>query len=136
MALTDAQRASVRRYLGHSARYLQTSESRLEQALNAIVGSPEEESLIGDLLVLCDGVMAEITATVRKVAKAGALGSIRLDGYRTMMTLRSEGKMYAAQISNALGVPIFNNGAFSTTGYQDFASEDGGGSGGNEMSYG
>lgn len=138
MALTDAQRSSVRRYLGHSGRYLQTSESRLDQALNAISGSEADEQLIADLLVLCDGVMTEITATVRKVAKAGALGSIRIDGARTLGILKSEGRMYCAQISNVLGVPIFNGGAFSNSGYKDFASEDsnGGAAGGNEMIYG
>lgn len=137
MALTDAQKAAVRRFLGHSGRYLQTSESRLDQALSAISNSAADEDLIGDLLVLCQGVMTEITSTVRTVAKAGALGSIRLDGARTLAILRSEGRMYAAQISNVLGVPIFNGGAFSTGGYRDFASEDSdGGTSGNEISYG
>lgn len=130
MALTEAQKGGVRHYLGYSGRWLQCSDETLEPALNAVAANASAEARIVALLVLLDATQTEIDTSINTLAKASAVGSLRIDGARTMSILRNKGTGYVAQLSNLLGVPIKNGGAFSTGGHQD------GPGGGNALRYG
>lgn len=135
MALTQAQRSSVRRYLGYSGRYL-NFDTILEQAMDLLSSNAADEALAVELIGNCDAVMAEIESTVPKVSKAGAVGSLQLDGAKTLQTLRGHGNGYVSQLSNLLGVPIRNGGAFSTGGSDGYAGYSGPNGGGNRLRYG
>jgi hypothetical protein len=59
VALTEAQRVSIRFYLGWSARFHQT-DSRLEQAMNAIDTLPETQTRVEAVLTDLDSVATAI----------------------------------------------------------------------------
>lgn len=123
MAFTSAQRVSIRHHLGWSGRFLQFDD-RLENAMTVAEGNADEKAKILVIVGLCDGLETEVTNKVRLVAQAGAVGSIQLDGARTLGILKSEWKMNIAKLSNRLGVPIRNGGSCGTEGAPDFQTED------------
>lgn len=121
--MTDAERASVRRYLGWSGRWRQTDD-RLEGAMDTLESEAADEAIVVGLVGDCDEVMAQITANIANLAKTQGVGEVRLDGARTLATLRELGRTYSAQISNLLGVPIRSD-AWGGGGASAFASADG-----------
>lgn len=113
--LTEAQRTSLRWILGYAAYYINV-DTQLEAAMDRLDNRPTDEAKVTALIVLCEGIHAEITNTVRKVAKAIQAGSLTLNAQFTLATLRNEGKGYQHEISNLMAVPIRNGGLFSTGG--------------------
>ena len=104
MALTEAQRVEIRRYLGWQARYWQM-DSQLEQAMNAMDTLPETLTSIG--LRLAELAVLETSITsARGRLKALAVGSITLSGPGEISALRSEGRRITASLAATLGVPV------------------------------
>lgn len=129
MALTDTQKAKIRRYLGYPDifRYKNT---RLEGVLQASTLSAEAEALIVADLATLDALDLKLTGS--DGVAVGSAGVKRVDeielqgGGQTITDLRSIGRMVVGRISTALGVPIFAD-FFSAAGYPgDFYSELGG----------
>jgi hypothetical protein len=133
---TDVQKASIRLYLGWSARFHQ-SDSRLEQAMSAIEGETTDAThdRIVTMLTSLDDIQERIVDALGRI-KAMRVGSIDLPGPMEMGMLRSEGRRFAGQLAATLGVAVRHD-VFSGTGPHDFASFDGmSGGSGNEMKQG
>lgn len=122
-AFTGAQRVNIRHHLGWSGRFLQFDD-RLENALDVAQDNADEKAKVLVIVTLCDGLETEVTSKVRLVAQAGAVGSIKLDGARTLGILKAEWRMNIAKLSNRLGVPIKNGGSCGSEGAPDFQTED------------
>lgn len=131
MAFTLPERQSVRKYLGWSGRYYQT-DSRLEQAMNAI--ATETETEVRAELTRIATLDAEMD-TARRRWKAAKVGSIDLQGATEYQLLRSAGKQAAGRIAAMLGVEIRHD-AFSGTGPSGSMSLDGFSGGDNELPIG
>lgn len=128
MALTETQRASVRLYLGWPARFWQMN-SRLEQAMNALASTAEEETIVVALLASLAALDANITAAYSRL-KALAVGSITLSGPGEINALRSEGRRLSGRLAATLAVDVQHD-VWSGSGPRSFASIDGWQSGGN-----
>lgn len=124
MALSPPQRMQVRLYLGWSERFHQT-DSRLEQAMNALDGSQsvDAEAYVVTLLTACADIDSRLTASYLAL-KAKKVGSIELDGVMQIAMLRSEGRRLAGRIASLLGVEVRHD-VFSGAGPRTFASTHG-----------
>lgn len=120
MAFSLAERQSVRKYLGWSGRYFQT-DSRLEQAMNAIASETEAE--VRTELTRIASLETEMDAARRRW-KAAKVGSIELQGGVEFGLLRSAGRQSAGRIAAMLGVEVRHD-AFSGTGPSGSMSLDG-----------
>lgn len=115
MALTDTQKAEIRRALGWSARFHQF-DSRLEQAMSAIATEPEHELQITDTLanhgILANiaSIQTELTAAHARL-KADKVGSILLRK-EELRQLRQEGDRWVKDLARLLGVETRNGGLF------------------------
>lgn len=124
MALTDAQKAAVRRALGWSARFHQ-SDSRLEQAISAIETDAASELLITDTLAN-NGILANVDDVQTKLRdaharlKADKVGSILLRK-QELNQLRSEGDRWVRDLARLLGVETRNGGLFGGAHIGSFA---------------
>ena len=100
MALTDAQKAQVRRFLGYPD---VNRDSALDHAMDAL--SAEGESLVGDLLTSLATVQATLEAAWdrQKVLKAE---EVTLAGDAEIRALRLEGGRLAADLAAVLDVPM------------------------------
>jgi len=111
MALTDAQKAEIRMFLGWTPRYGQVDDA-LTRALSAIETFPADESLItnaiGDdppgLLVSIKDVDAKLVNAHGRL-KADNVGSIQLNRAE-LRQLRSEGKRLVGRLAGILGVEV------------------------------
>ena len=112
MALSAAERAKIRRYLGWSARFHQTDDM-LEQAMNAMATQVEDELLIQADLVKLVGIDDELDGIVI-TAKATQLGGIQLRAAYQQSVLRERGRRVSNRVASALGVTKRGD-AFGTT---------------------
>ncbi len=120
MALTSAQKADVRFYLGWSARFHQF-DSRLEQAMTALDTEPDSEALVIAEVAACKAVDAEIDGAHPRL-KARKVGSIGLWGWEEITALRREGQRHVDRIASTLGVEVrtkvfFSHGVRSFAGF-------------------
>lgn len=104
MALTEAQRVSIRFYLGWSARFHQT-DSRLEQAMNAVDGLPDTQTQVESVLTDLGDVSDKLKDAYDRL-KALKVGSIELPGKNEIALLRSEGRRHAGSLASILGVEV------------------------------
>lgn len=104
MALTEAQRSSVRLYVGWSERFHQF-DSELEQAMNALATAPDGEAIVLAAVAACEDIDVKLTAAHGRL-KAMKVGSIGLSGPGEIRALRSEGRRHAGRIASVLGVSI------------------------------
>lgn len=109
MALTESQKAEIRRYAGWSARFHQT-DSRLEMAMLALESTPEHEAQITNALAGSPpGLLAQLADIDAKIAaatsrlKASKVGSIELNPAE-MYELRRIGRQFATRLCSILGV--------------------------------
>ena len=134
MALTDAQKAGIRRALGWSARFHQF-DSRLEQALSAIESDAASELLITDVLAN-NGILANIDDIQSKLRaghsrlKANKVGTIELR-QQELDQLKSEGNRWVSDLARLLGVEVRDGGLFGGSRIQTFAGSGGKYGGGN-----
>lgn len=122
MAWTETQKAQVRLYLGWPARFWQT-DSRLEQAMNAVNDKAEELALCTALLTSLADIDTRITACYTRL-KALKVGKIELPGAGELGALRSEGKRLSARLALTLGVAM-RPGVWGGGGPSAFSSDDG-----------
>lgn len=118
-SFTGAQRTSIRRYLGWSARFAQV-DTRLEMAINSVEFDADAYNLIVSLLTKLDGVSTTLDGTYGRL-KALKVGSIELSGPGEIGTLRSEGRRFAGQLASILGVEVRHD-AFGGYGPKEYAS--------------
>lgn len=124
MALTDTQKAEVRRALGWSARFHQF-DSRLEQAMSALDTEPEHELQITDTLAN-NGILANIANVQSEMREAHArlkadkVGSILLRK-EELRQLRQEGDRWVKDLARLLGVETRNGGLFGGAHINTFA---------------
>jgi len=117
MALTDAQKAQCRMYLGWSMGY-DDRDSHLERSMNGLDSKPEVELLITDTLVN-GGILATLAAIDAKLIaahnrlKAAAVGSITLNAAELQMLCR-EGNRIVARLARLLGVEVREGGGYSS----------------------
>lgn len=102
MALTDAELAEVRWYMGASNLYLQT-DTALTRALSAIASKPEAEAKVRAQLAELQRIDEAIRAAEQRFA-AESVGSIRLNRGELQM-LRSRGRQEVGRLAAYLGVP-------------------------------
>ncbi len=118
MALTDAQKAQCRQYLGWAFGF-NDRDSLLEQSFSGLETKPAEEALITDTLV-DGGILAsllDVDARIilaHKRLKAAAVGTIKLN-HDEVTDLRREGNRFVGRLSRLLGVPVRDGGGFSTS---------------------
>lgn len=122
MALTDTQRAQVRKYLGWPARWWQTS-SQLEQAMNALDQTAAELTEVTTMLTALADIDTRITAAYSRL-KAMKVGSIELPGHGELLALRSEGRRYSNRLASKLGVPILSDAWSGGSGPNAYAAAD------------
>ena len=128
MALTETQKAAVRRSLGWSARF-HNFDSRLEQALSALDTEPEHEAQITDTLEN-NGILANIDDIQTKLRaahsrlRANKVGSILLR-QQEVSQLKSEGDRWVEDLARILGVPTINGGLFGGAQVRTFAGPSG-----------
>lgn len=122
MAWTDTQKANVRLYLGWPARFWQT-DSRLEQAMNAINDKAEELAICTGLLTDLADIDTKITACYTRL-KALRAGKIQLPGTGELAALRSEGRRLSGRLAATLGVAVRHD-CWSGRGPSAFSSYDG-----------
>lgn len=113
MALTNAQKVSIRYWLGYSGRYFQT-DTVLEQAMAAIDDADLEAQIATVLssLTTIDGerTNARATSGLKQVDEV-----VFQDGNNSYLRgLLEEGSMLVGRLAAMLGVPVRRN-AFSTS---------------------
>lgn len=134
MALTDTQKADVRRALGWSARFHQF-DSRLEQAMSALATEPEHELQLTDTLAN-NGILANIADIQTKLRaahsriKADVVGPIQLNK-QELRQLIGEGSRWVSDLARILGVEVRNGGIFGKAFIGSFAGFGGLYGGGN-----
>jgi hypothetical protein len=108
VALSAAERAQVRTYLGWSARFHQM-DSALEQAMNALDQDADSLALVQTPVT---GHLARIADVDAKLLAADttllvdAAGTVKLDPARQVALLRSKGRMFVGRLAALLGVPV------------------------------
>lgn len=117
MALTGAQRTSIRRYLGYSARFAQL-DTALEFALDSIETDADAEALVLVLLGKLDGVSTRLDGVYTRLKAIQVGDGLKLDGAKEVMMIRSEGRRFAGQLAAVFGVQVRHDafGAFGPRG--------------------
>lgn len=132
---TSAQKASIRLYMGWSARFHQF-DSALEQAMSAIDSEPDDSThdiIVADLTAL-DDLCDRLTDSYGRI-KAMKVGAIDLPGTNEIGLLRSEGRRVAGRIAATLGVEIRHD-VFKGAGPRHRVGFGGPYGGGNVMKHG
>jgi hypothetical protein len=117
MALTDAQKAKVRFYLGYQDQFRDmntTLESQLDAGLSA-----DAETLVTATITQLESVDTKLVAAHTRL-KAIKVGSITLSGDGEIMALRSEGRRFVGRLASLYGVQpisdVFAEGGASSMG--------------------
>lgn len=105
-ALTDAEKATIREYMGWSARFAQT-DTALERAMSAIDGMPAELDKLRAHLTELARIDAALVACEARF-KADQVGSITLS-QSELRRLRSRGEERLGRMATLLGVEVRDN---------------------------
>lgn len=109
MAFTSAERARIRSLGGWGSRWAQSTNQRIEQALNAIDQSyPAEEDLIRSHLAKLTELDALITEA-HGIVGVKQTGSVIMDDTAGVGGLRSEGARYVDAIFVILECDVLQN---------------------------
>lgn len=115
MALTDAQKADIRYYLGYSMRFHQ-SDSRLEMAMRALEEDSDAETLVLADIARLKAIDLKFEAAYDRL-KVMQVCDIKLAHKAELCSFRSEGRRVVGRIAATLGVPVrhdvFGSGAYS-----------------------
>lgn len=104
MALTDAQKDSVRQYVGWTFRFRQT-DSQLEMALVAVDADATVQATVIAMLASLASIDASITDAYDRI-KAKSVDEIQLMESQEIAILRSEGRRFVGRLAGYLGVPV------------------------------
>jgi hypothetical protein len=130
MAVTEAERVQIRRYVGYPMDRLYV---KLEAAICRIQASTEPGSYTvggqtflnaglyatNDVEVFVRGLLTNLATVEARLGAlwdshdAGKVDELTVDGPRGALMLRSEGRRLVGQLAGALGVPIYRD-VFST----------------------
>lgn len=135
MAFTTQDRTDLRLYLGYAARYYQTINSALEQAINAVEGDATVVTAVQGLVVRCKDIDTKLAAadSRQKLEKAE---EITFAGPKEIMALRSQGRQTVGRIASILGVPVKHDAFSASAGNLTSPWTFGGGSGSGVMKLG
>lgn len=103
MAFTETQKASIRMYLGYSARFLQFDDA-LERAMDTVGNHAPTQAQIEACLTEAARVDAAIQAAEGRL-KAEEVGSITLNKAE-IEQLRDRGRQNIGRMARAFGVPV------------------------------
>lgn len=106
MAFTDTEKATIRMYMGWSARFGQT-DTALERAMSAIETQPADETLARIHLAELARIDAAITACEARF-KADQVGTIKLS-QSELSRLRSRGEERVGRLATLFAVEVRNN---------------------------
>ena len=131
MALTDAQKDSVRQYVGWTFRFRQT-DSQLELALNAVDQDATVQATVIAMLAALANIDAAILDAYSRIKAKALVGEIELMESQEIAILRSEGRRNVGRLAGYLGVPVKQD-VYSSALPTHFAGYAGpyGGTGGN-----
>lgn len=115
MALTSAERAKIREYLGWGTRFFQ-EDTALEMAMDAISTAPftDDETQVRAALTELANLDTRLTGA-RDRLQASTVGSITLNPAE-IMQLRMEGHRYCQTIAHILRVEIRRGGKYGIGG--------------------
>lgn len=105
MALTDAQKDSVRQYVGWTFRFRQT-DSQLELALNAVDQDATVQATVIAMLATLANVDAAILDAYSRIKAKTLVGEVELMESQEIAILRSEGRRGVGRLAAYLGVPV------------------------------
>lgn len=105
MALTDAQRDSVRQYVGWTFRFRQT-DSQLELALNAVDQDATVQATVIAMLAALANIDAAILDAYSRIKAKTLVGEVELMESQEIAILRSEGRRNVGKLAGYLGVPV------------------------------
>jgi hypothetical protein len=117
MAFTAQDRTDIRLYLGYAARFYQTINSALEQAMNAVESDATVVTAIEALIADCKLIDQTIKDARRRLKMIQA-EDVRYAGMQEIAGLRSEGRVAVGRIAAFLGCPVKHD-AFSASGSND-----------------
>lgn len=112
MALTPAQKALCRQYLGWAFGF-NDRDSHLEQSFSGLETKPDEEALVVATLASCEDISAKLVLAHKRL-KAAKVGDIGLN-YDEVIQLRDEGSRFVGQMARMLGVEVREGGGFSSS---------------------
>lgn len=104
MALTDAQKDSVRQYVGWNFRFRQT-DSQLELALNAVDQDATVQATVIAILASLASIDTAITDAYSRIKAKTLVGEVELMESQEIAILRSEGRRFVGRLAGYLGVP-------------------------------
>lgn len=105
MALTDAQKDSVRQYVGWNFRFRQT-DSQLEMALSAVDQDATVQTTVIGMLATLTAVDAAILDAYSRIKAKTLVGEVELMESQEIAILRSEGRRGVGRLAGYLGVPV------------------------------
>lgn len=105
MALTDAQKDSVRQYVGWNFRFRQT-DSQLEMALNAVDLDTTAQATVITILGSLSSIDTAITDAYSRIKAKTLVGEVELMESQEIAILRSEGRRFVGRLAAYLGVPV------------------------------
>lgn len=132
-SLTDAQKDSVRQYVGWTFRFFQT-DSQLELALNAVDNDPTgvPVTTVTGMLAALGVIDAAIVDAYSRIKAKTLVGEVELMESQEIAILRSEGRRNVGRLAAYLGVPVRQD-VYSSTLPGNFSGYEGpyGGGAGN-----
>ncbi len=113
--MLEEQRAEIRRWLGITGRFPNV-DARLEQALDQLGVSPNDECQVVEMSEVCKSIDTQIRNLATGCLKVVDIEGVQLRGAYALDTLRSMGRQYSGSISKIIGIPLEQGGFFSATG--------------------
>lgn len=106
MALTEAQKSSVRLFLGWPARFYQNSP--LEQAMDAlgVATYAQDEAKLLAVLPKIEAIDAKITATLGHCLAMEQTDAVKFKADNGLGLLRREGRRLVKQLAAILDTPV------------------------------
>ena len=125
MAFSEAEKASIRAYMGSTSRYVD-DDSRLEAAMTALGDGGATEDLIRDTYLVRLAAIDAKLVEYETYMIAGQVDEVDIDAARSSMALRGIGRMWAKRLANALGFERVRTDCFSTSTAGDWQTDPSG----------
>lgn len=107
MAFTEAEKTRIRMLTGWGSRFTLT-ETRLENAMDAVGGIAEDQAKIQAILTSLTTIDTQITSALETAGVTG-VSSIKLDSDQGISHFKAEGRRLVEAIASILQVPIKKN---------------------------
>jgi hypothetical protein len=113
MALSSANKASIRLYLGYSSRFFQV-DGILEQAMLAIDSDSDAVTLLQALITRAQDVDTRLAAMDSRL-KLVVAEDVTFAGVTEMMGLQMQGRRAVGRMASMLGVPVRHDSFAAST---------------------